>query len=302
MHFGFLNVLKPAGLTSQQVVQRVKKKTGKIKIGHTGTLDPLATGVLPLCLGPATRLAEYVSNMGKKYRAQLQLGIETDTYDREGSVIAETTASHITGEMIVLALQTFEGQIMQVPPMFSAIKRQGKPLYELARQGIVVEREARPVEIYQIKLAKIEQLGSDHPLVEIEVHCSKGTYIRSLVHDLGQKLGTGAVMTALERTEVGIFNLKNGLALEELEEMDGDQIKDYLFSVEQVFPDWPVVIVSAEEARKVENGNRINLPYTKTFPDQAERILLCNQQGRLLAVAKSIENGHLQPVIVFREG
>lgn len=301
MFFGFLNVLKPSGLTSQQVVQRIRRLVGRIKVGHTGTLDPLATGVLPLCLGPATRLADYVSNMGKTYRARLQLGFVTDTYDREGQVLAVNSARSITEAMICNAVQSFAGPIMQVPPMYSAIKRHGRPLYELARQGIEIEREPRQVHIYKIEIISLEQIGTDHPLVEIEVSCSKGTYIRSLVHDLGKQLGSGAMLTELVRTRVGMFTLDNGYDLARLEAMTSEEIRNSLISVAQVFPLWPKLILNAEQAGKAEHGNSFRYTMNKKL-EEAERILLYNREGRLLAVARAEEDGYLQPVMVFREG
>jgi tRNA pseudouridine55 synthase len=195
---GFLVVDKPASLTSHDVVAKVRRGTGIKKIGHAGTLDPMATGVLVLCLGYATRLSEYVMASTKVYHATVKFGVETDTYDADGHVTAEHDASHITREHIEATLPQFRGDILQVPPMYSAIQKNGKRLYDLARAGIEVEREPRPVTIYTLEL-----LRWVWPQALVEVKCSAGTYIRSLAYDMGQALGIGAHLTNLRRVASG---------------------------------------------------------------------------------------------------
>ena len=209
--FGFLNLDKPAGLTSHDVVARIRRGLAIKKVGHTGTLDPLATGVLVICLGGATRLSEYVMHGTKVYRARIHLGISTTTYDAEGEVMAERDASAITLDAIESALESFQGEIEQVPPMYSAIKQGGRKLYDLARAGEVVERQARSVTIDSLRV-----LSWTSPELIVEVTCSAGTYIRSLAQDLGEALGTGGHLAGLVRLRSGNFTLEEALDLEAL--------------------------------------------------------------------------------------
>lgn len=214
--FAFINLNKPLGLTSHDVVARVRRLLRDrglkhVKVGHAGTLDPLATGVLVVCLGAATRLSEYVMNHRKTYRASIMLGAETETYDAEGAVIAETDASHITRADVGQALAAFVGDIAQIPPMYSAIKQDGRKLYDLARAGQVVARAPRPVTIQAITIESYAP-----PVVICEVKCGAGTYIRSLAHDLGAALGVGAHLIGLERTASGAFTCDNAVTLEML--------------------------------------------------------------------------------------
>jgi tRNA pseudouridine55 synthase len=195
---GFLVIDKPSGWTSHDIVAKVRKATGVKKIGHAGTLDPMATGVLVLCLGHATRLSEYVMASTKQYDAVLRLGLETDTYDADGRVTAEYPIDGITEQRVTAALAPFRGAIAQVPPMYSAIQKNGKRLYDLARAGVEIEREPRPVTIYRLELTRWNL-----PYCALDVECSPGTYIRSLAHDLGQALGCGAHLTALRRGRSG---------------------------------------------------------------------------------------------------
>jgi tRNA pseudouridine55 synthase len=196
--FGFLFIDKPRGMTSHDVVAAVRRGTKIKRIGHTGTLDPMATGVLILCIGAATRLSEYVMPAAKMYSATVRLGVETDSYDADGTVIATTDASHITQADVERALTAFQGEVLQIPPMVSAIKKEGKKLYELARQGVEIEREPRRVTLYT-KLTRF-----DSPELDLVITCTAGTYIRSIAHDLGEMLGVGAHLTALRRTHNGV--------------------------------------------------------------------------------------------------
>lgn len=230
--FGFLNVDKPLGLTSHDVVAKLRRaaKTqygSAVKIGHAGTLDPLATGVLVICLGQATRLSEYVMDTTKKYRARVHLGVSTTTYDAEGEVTAQHDAGFVSRDLVVSTLTRFVGDIEQIPPMYSAIKQGGRKLYELAREGKTVERAARSVRIDSLDL-----IEWDWPECTLEVTCSAGTYIRSLAHDLGEVLGCGAHLTALTRTASGNFLLENASSLELLLQT----------------PDWNPYIVPPQEA------------------------------------------------------
>ncbi len=204
---GMLNIDKPAGLTSHDVVNRVRRVAGLRRVGHAGTLDPLATGVLLVCLGRATRLVEYLVGQPKTYEVMIRLGQNTDTYDAEGAVVAERPC-HFTPDDLTTALAQFRGPIQQIPPLYSAIKKEGQPLYKLARQGKEVEIEARAVTIYEL-----EQLAFDLPLLTLRIVCSSGTYIRSLAHDLGEVLGCGGHVAALRRTAVGEFTLDTAVPL-----------------------------------------------------------------------------------------
>lgn len=208
---GFLILDKPRGLTSHDVVSRVRRLTGERRVGHAGTLDPLATGVLVVCLGKATRLAEYVSEGDKIYRAEVRLGVETDTWDADGAVLSEADPASVTRQAVEEALGHFIGEIWQVPPAFSALKHRGQPLYRLARKGIAVEAPPRRVTIYRLAL----DIWAP-PTMILTIHCSKGAYIRSLAHNLGQALGVGAHLAGLVRLAVGPFHLEEALSLEAL--------------------------------------------------------------------------------------
>lgn len=212
---GVLNLLKPPGMTSHDVVSVVRRALGVKKVGHTGTLDPGVAGVLPICVGQATRLAEYIAGEEKAYRAEITFGITTDTQDSFGEVLAEQDAHHLTRGDVAYCLARFHGPIMQVPPMVSAVKVGGKRLYELARQGVEVEREPRPVTIHRIQL--LDFRPGPRPAAFVDVVCSKGTYIRTLAHDLGQMLKVGAHMSYLVRTRSGPFRLEEASTLEELQ-------------------------------------------------------------------------------------
>jgi tRNA pseudouridine55 synthase len=208
---GWLNIDKPPGMTSYSVIARLKRLTGQRHIGHAGTLDPLATGVLPVAFGRAARTIEFLHQVSKTYRAVIELGVETDTLDGEGKIIFRADASHIDRQAVEIALKPFIGKIEQVPPMFSALKRNGTPLYELARRGETIEIRPRTVTIQRLDL--IEYLS---PLVTIDVECGSGTYIRSIARDLGQSLGVGAHLKSLRRTMYGIFDLRNSVTLDSL--------------------------------------------------------------------------------------
>ncbi|MDE3090508.1 MAG: tRNA pseudouridine(55) synthase TruB, partial [Chloroflexota bacterium] len=249
---GILNVNKPAGMTSHDVVSVVRKFSRVKRVGHAGTLDPMATGVLLVCLGQATRVVEYLTDHDKKYRARVRLGIETDTYDATGAVVAQRAVT-ATREQIETALRGFIGKISQQPPAYSAIKQKGVPLYKLARQGKEVETAPRPVEIFSIDLRAVEL-----PDVELDVHCSKGTYIRSLAHDLGEKLGCGAHLTALTRTASGHFTLDDAHTLDELSgAFDGGSAERYLIQIDEALLEFQAVIVDAATAKRLEQGNAI---------------------------------------------
>jgi tRNA pseudouridine55 synthase len=248
---GILVVNKPQGWTSHDVVARVRRLTHQKRVGHAGTLDPMATGVLLVCLGRATRVAEYLMASDKTYRAVVRLGVETDTYDAEGQVVA-TRPVDVDESALRGALQKFVGEIDQVPPMYSALKREGKPLYKLARQGVEVERAARRVTIHDITLREFMS-----PDVTIDVRCSPGTYIRSLAHDVGAALrgACGAHLTALTRLASGSFTLDDAVRLEDLTGLEN--LSGLLRPLDAALQALPAVTLDAEAARRIVMGQAI---------------------------------------------
>ncbi len=252
MYHGIINVYKEAGYTSHDVVARLRGICKQKKIGHTGTLDPDAVGVLPVCLGNGTRLCDMLTDRTKEYVAVLRLGIVTDTQDISGKVLSEkqvTTAPDKVREVIA----SFVGDSMQVPPMYSALKVNGKKLYELAREGKEVERRARRIRIYRLEILK-----EDHPEYTIKVECSKGTYIRTLCHDIGQALGCGGVMASLQRTRVGEFKLDKAYSLDELQMLsEKGQLLTAVIPVEKMFEHLPALYIKEEGMKALQNGNQL---------------------------------------------
>ena len=247
---GIINVYKEAGWTSHDVVAKLRGILKMKKIGHTGTLDPDATGVLPVCLGKATKLCELLAGEDETYEAVLRLGITTDTQDISGTVIKETNPS-VTADEAISCIRSFEGEYMQVPPMYSALKVNGKKLYELAREGKTVERKARPVHFYRIEILK-----TDLPEICFRVTCSKGTYIRTLCHDIGEKLGCGACMKSLERVRVGRFDVKDSRTLEQIGQLaDCGKVQEAILPLDQMFDRDPAVVVGSSLQKRVYNGN-----------------------------------------------
>lgn len=210
---GILNINKPSGPTSFHIVSLVKRLSGERRVGHAGTLDPMATGVLPVCLGQGTRMVQFLIDNTKTYRAEIELGVATDTYDAQGRITQQGDLSGISRSQLESELASFCGLIYQVPPMYSALKFQGKPLYKLARAGITVERRSRPVKIHHLEL-----MDWQPPLATIEVVCGRGTYIRSLAHDLGQRLGCGAYLKSLTRLRYGLFDIREAVSVPQLED------------------------------------------------------------------------------------
>lgn len=245
---GILNIDKPAGLTSHDVVNRVRRLLGLRRVGHAGTLDPLATGVLLVCTGRATRLVEYVTALPKSYRAVIELGKETSTYDAEGEVTA-TKMVAVSRPELEQTLSQFQGTIDQMPPLYSAIKQGGQPLYKLARQGVAVVRQARPVTIYEIQI-----LAWESPRVELVVNCSAGTYIRSLAHDLGQALGCGGYLAALRRLAVGPFTAEQAVTLDGL---TPETIGNYLQLPGRAIPHLPHLAVDEQMVGQLLQGRPI---------------------------------------------
>ena len=294
---GILNVYKEAGFTSHDVVAKLRGICRQKKIGHTGTLDPEAVGVLPVCLGSGTKLCDMLTDKSKEYEAVLLLGQVTDTQDVTGTVLEEheVTADE---EQAVEAIRSFVGAYEQIPPMYSALKVNGKRLYELARAGKEVERKGRPVEIHSIEILSVSL-----PEITFRVACSKGTYIRTLCHDIGQKLGCGGTMKSLKRTRVGIFTIDGALKLSQLEELAAQgRLEEKVIPVEAMFTELPALTVKDAFARLIENGNAF-------YPGQAEesvrtpdggQVRVYDRQGRFYGIyAFSEEKERYQPVKMF---
>ncbi|MCI8919116.1 MAG: tRNA pseudouridine(55) synthase TruB [Eubacterium sp.] len=249
---GILNVYKEKGYTSHDVVAKLRGICHQKKIGHTGTLDPDAEGVLPVCLGTAAKVCSLITDKDKEYEAVLLLGIQTDTQDISGKVQKEAAAD-CTQQQVQEAVRSFEGVYEQVPPMYSALKVNGRKLCDLARAGIEVERRPRQVQIYKITIEWIEL-----PRVKMTVHCSKGTYIRTLCHDIGQKLGCGGCMEELLRTRSGIFTVDAAVKLSKIEELaDSGRLQEILLPVDRLFFEYPKAAVKAEFQKMLANGNRL---------------------------------------------
>lgn len=287
---GILNFNKPAGMTSHDVVAHVRKLSGQKRVGHAGTLDPLASGVLLLCMGEATRVAEYLMAGDKLYDARIRLGIATDTYDAEGRISAECDVT-VTRAEVEQELGSFVGKLAQTPPMYSALKHQGTALYRLARQGQTVERAPRPVEIYALELREWTP-----PELQVRVRCSKGTYIRSLAHDLGQRLQCGAHLSGLVRLASGPFRIEQAIPMAELESAfasgSGARLLQPLDAALQAFP---AVTVDPLTARAIVHGQRVELEL------DAEAMLAraYTADGRLLALLRHNQERIWQPHKVF---
>lgn len=252
---GILNINKPGGKTSFSVVARIRRLTGEQRVGHAGTLDPAASGVLPVCFGQGTRIVEFLVDTVKTYRAEIELGVTTDTYDGEGRITRREDSSGVSRPLVESALDAFSGEIRQLPPMYSAVKYHGKPLYRLARAGITIERKTRPVQVF-----KLEIIDWQPPLVTVDIVCGKGTYIRSLAHDLGQKLGCGAYLRNLVRLRCGIFDINDAVSPEQLEEvaLRGDW-QSLVYPVDSVLQHMAEVKVSEEDRQNILHGRPVIL-------------------------------------------
>lgn len=246
---GVINIFKNKGMTSFDVVKNVRRISKEKKVGHTGTLDPEAIGVLPVCLGKATKIIDYIMDSEKTYVVKFELGIVTDTYDLEGKIISQKDTSNISSELILDTINSFVGSYNQVPPMYSALKKNGVRLYELARQGIEVERESRLINIYSI-----EDISISKPFVEMKVKCSKGTYIRSLCYDIGQKLNVGATMVSLKRSGTACFYEEDSINIDALTE---ENIEENLISIEDALSKYPKLFINKGFSKLIINGVRV---------------------------------------------
>ncbi len=298
---GILNVNKEGGWTSFQVVAMVRKGSGIRRVGHAGTLDPAATGILLVCLGQATRVTQYLMELPKTYRARFILGTTTDTYDTEGQPLATGDFSDVSEGSLRTALQSFVGHIQQVPPYFSAVKVSGQPAYRLARAGQPPILQARSVRVDRIDLLRFAP-----PIVDIEAHCGKGTYIRSIAHDLGQMLGCGAHLGNLVRTQIGPYSLDTALTLPDLQRaLNDDTWQAPLLPIDSGLQQIPAITLNDADAESVRHGRPLPAALDPTpTPPPAPAVIYraYSEDGNLLAIlAPDSESSTLRPVKVFPE-
>ncbi|HEX6541321.1 MAG TPA: tRNA pseudouridine(55) synthase TruB [Ktedonobacterales bacterium] len=282
---GIFNIDKPVGITSHDVVARMRRMAGQKRVGHAGTLDPAASGVLPILMGQATRVAEYLSESGKAYRATIRFGIVTNTYDAEGEVVRASPVV-LTREEITAALPEFLGDQLQRPPLYSALKRDGQRLYALARAGQTIEVEPRPIHIDTIDL-----VDWTSPTLVLDITCGKGTYIRSLAYDLGERLGPGAHLAALIRTRSGPFTLANSITLDELANaFDKRRWRDYCYAADEALLDWHAAILGEESEAHMRHGQELRFP-AEIAPDQYELLRAYSVDGRFLGILRRGSDG-----------
>lgn len=286
---GILLLDKPSGITSNDALQQVKRLYFARKAGHTGSLDPLASGVLPICMGEATKVSAFLLDADKRYRVRCQLGVRTATGDAEGETVETRAVDSYSRAQLESVLEQFRGSIEQIPPMYSALKHQGQRLYKLARQGVEVERQPRPVEIYAMLLTA---QGDDW--IEIDVHCSKGTYVRTLVEDIGEKLGCGAHVCALRRTGVGPYDeagLVTIATLEELKQSDLAEMDRLLLPIESALTQWPGVELSSDAAFYLQQGQPVLVPRAPT----SGWVRLYERDHTFLGMGEILDDGRVAP-------
>jgi tRNA pseudouridine55 synthase len=278
---GILNIHKDIGMTSHDVVAKIRKLLKQKRVGHAGTLDPAASGVLPICIGQGTRVAEYLSESGKAYRAEIRFGVVTDTYDAEGTILRTTDASELSLERIEEGLPQFLGAQMQLPPLYSAIKIRGQPAYKRMRAGEEITLEARPVEIYRLQVVAWEA-----PVLTLDVECSKGTYIRSLAYDLGERVGYGAHLTGLVRTRSGPFMLAESTSLAQLAlAVEQGTVAECVFPADFALQQYPALYLDAETVERVLHGNAFRYEEQPTMQPGAELARIYDSNGHFLAIA-----------------
>lgn len=286
---GIVILDKAIGISSNRALQEVKRLYNANKAGHTGSLDPLATGVLPLCLGEATKVSQFLLESDKKYRARLKLGIRTDSGDSEGLMIQSCTDFSVTKKQVEQALKQFLGEIEQIPPMYSALKVNGVPLYKMARKGKTIEREARRITVYSIELTEFE---SDE--LELEIACSKGTYIRTIADDLGQALGCGAHVTALRRTQAGAFTEFDCVTVESLrsesEQHGTTSIDEYLIPMDRAIAELPEVILPSITASFIKNGQAV---LVRHLPE--EGLVRLYEEDQFIGIGSIDDDGKVAP-------
>ena len=286
---GILLLDKPIGMTSNAALQTVKRLFNASKAGHTGNLDPLATGLLPICFGEATKISGFLLDSDKRYIGTVKLGVRTRTADAEGEVVETRPLGNINERQVKAALEDFTGQIEQVPPMYSAVKVNGTPLYKLAREGKEIERKSRQVTIYGINLLRLE--GDE---LEIDLRCSKGTYVRTLAEGIGEVLGCGAHLSALRRAASGPFDLERAVTLPELEhlaENGFEGLDELLLPIEDALADWPMVNMSENTAYYLQQGQAVQVPKAPT----TGWVRLHRDDGKFLGIGQILEDGRVAP-------
>lgn len=285
---GILLLDKPAGITSNAALQAVKRLYNARKAGHTGSLDPLATGILPICLGEATKISGFILEADKFYRVIIKLGIKTTTGDADGDIIESRPVGEISIDELQLVIAEFTGSIEQIPPMHSAVKQAGQPLYKLAHRGIVVERKPRTVFIREIKVRHL-----NHDLLEIDVHCSKGTYMRTLAEDIGEKLGCGGHIVALRRLGVGKFDGSRLITLEELQAAanNGLDLDAFLLPIQSALTHWPDVKLSRDVAYFIKKGQAVVVPHA---PSQGF-VKLYAGDAHFMGIGHILDDGRVAP-------
>lgn len=295
---GIVNVYKEKGYTSFDVVAKMRGIMHQKKIGHTGTLDPDAEGVLPVCLGKATKVCDILTDKDKIYEAVLLLGIETDTQDISGEILNRASVD-VSEEEVIKTINSFVGRINQIPPMYSALKVNGQKLCDLARKGITVERKAREIEIFSIDIAEIKL-----PEVKIIVHCSKGTYIRTLCNDIGLKLGCYGCMKSLLRTKVSVFDIEHALKLSEIENKVKNNELEFISSIDSVFGDIPMAIATDSAEKLIVNGNKIPADFILDFGDQHKlsKIRMYTSKDKFIGLYMyREEENDFKPIKIFME-
>lgn len=294
---GVLVLNKSAGMTSNAALQQAKRLFFAAKAGHTGSLDPLATGVLPLCFGEATKFSQYLLDANKRYRSTFCLGVATETGDADGAVVATADASGLERSQVEAALERFRGEIQQVPSMYSAIKHQGQPLYKLAREGKTVERKARTVQVYSIEL--LDFRPGNPAEVDVEIHCSKGTYVRTIAEDLGEVLGCGAHVSRLHRTAVGPFVIDDAVSLDELREERGEQraevLDHHLQPVDAALPEMPGMSLPEQSAFYFRQGQPVMDPRVYQIGSEGDKVRVFSDAGEFLGVAEITDDGRVAP-------
>ncbi|MCF6252884.1 MAG: tRNA pseudouridine(55) synthase TruB [Methylococcaceae bacterium] len=286
---GILLLDKRLGVSSNRVLQEVKRLFNANKAGHTGSLDPLATGLLPLCFGEATKVSAMMLDDNKRYQVVIKLGIMTDTGDAEGKVIEKKPVPELSLAEIESCLHSFTGEIDQVPPMYSALKHNGRKLYELAREGKTIERKARRITIFELKL-----LHTTADSLKLDVFCSKGTYIRSLAEDIGHYLGCGGTVTELRRTQAGQFNIEHAFTIEQLQEMDFEALTNCLIEVDKPLETIPAIELSTKQARLVKHGQQI-----ETEVEANQGMVRMYSEQVFLGLGEMLLNGKLVPKKIF---
>ncbi|GAB3091852.1 tRNA pseudouridine(55) synthase TruB [Aestuariicella hydrocarbonica] len=294
---GVLLLNKSSGMTSNDALQQAKRLFYVAKAGHTGSLDPLATGVLPLCFGEATKFSQFLLDADKRYRTTYRLGAFTTTGDVDGELLEQVSAAHITREQILAALEVFRGDIEQVPPMYSALKHNGEPLYKLARQGIEIDRPARPVTIYSIEL--LDFRAGEQAEVDLDIHCSKGTYIRSIAEDLGKALGCGAHVAVLHRSEAGPFKEDATVTLDELREERGEGLAEvldhHLLPTDSPVQALPAMALEDTSAYYFRLGNPVMDPQVYRIGDEGDMVRVFAENGDFLGIGVLDDEGRVAP-------